>query len=76
LIAATAPTPSQRDEVTRRGAVVVMAHPGTELALWLQSGRARVALVRPDRTVMCAGRDIGEILGRVPVFAPPDVDDV
>ena len=75
VITAAAPTSSQRDEVTRRGAVVVMAHPGTELALWLQAGRARVALVRPDRTVMCAGRGIGEILARVPVFTPPDVDD-
>lgn len=76
LVTADAPTPSQRDEVTRRGAVVVIAHPGTELALWLQAGRGRVALVRPDRTVMCAGRGIGEIVGRVPVFAPPDADDV
>ena len=33
-------SPSQRDEMTRRGAVIVTAHPGTELALWLQAGRA------------------------------------
>lgn len=71
VITSAALTSSERDEVTRRGAAVVIAHPGTELALWLQSGRARVALVRPDRTVMCTGRDIGEIMRRIPVFAPP-----
>ena len=49
-----APSPSQHDEMTRRGAVVVAAHPGTELALWLQAGRAGAAVVRPDRTVLCA----------------------
>ena len=76
MLTSAALTPSQQDEVTRRGAVVVTAHPGTELALWLQAGRARAAVVRPDRTVMCAGRGIGEILERVPVFAPPTADDV
>jgi 3-(3-hydroxy-phenyl)propionate hydroxylase len=70
VIAATAPSPSQQDELTRRGAVVVYAHPGTELALWLQAGRARTAIVRPDRTVLWAGRDLDETLRRVPVFAP------
>ena len=43
--------------MTRRGAAVVAAHPGTELALWLRAGRARAAVVRPDRTVLCAGSD-------------------
>jgi len=63
--------PSQRDEMTRRGTAVVTAHPGTELALWLQAGRARAAVVRPDRTVMCAGRDVAEVCNAVPVFTPP-----
>jgi 3-(3-hydroxy-phenyl)propionate hydroxylase len=63
--------PSQRDEMTRRGAVVVPAHPGTELALWLQAGRARAAVVRPDRTVLCASRSLAEALHAVPIFAPP-----
>ena len=48
--------------MTRRGAVIVAAHPGTELALWLQAGRARAAVVRPDRTVLCAGRQSGRSL--------------
>ena len=67
-------TPSQQDEMARRGTAVVTAHPGTELALWLQAGRARAAVVRPDRTVMCAGRDLAEVCSAVPVFAPPGTD--
>jgi 3-(3-hydroxy-phenyl)propionate hydroxylase len=66
-----APSPPQQNEMTRRGAVVVAAHPGTELALWLQGGRARAAVVRPDRTVLCASRDLAEVCRAVPVFAPP-----
>ncbi len=69
LITSGVLSPPQQDEVRRRGAVVVPAHPGTELALWLQAGRARAAVVRPDRTVMCAGRDVGEICRRIPAFA-------
>jgi 3-(3-hydroxy-phenyl)propionate hydroxylase len=70
LITSAALSPSQRDEMTRRGTVVVTAHPGTELALWLQAGRARAAVVRPDRTVMCASRNVDEMCRLVPVFAP------
>jgi 3-(3-hydroxy-phenyl)propionate hydroxylase len=63
--------PSQYDEMTRRGAVTVAAHPGTDLALWLQAGRAIAVAVRPDRTVLCAGRDLAEVCRAVPVFVPP-----
>lgn len=61
--------PSQEDELTRRGAVVVTAHPGTELDLWLRAGRATAAVVRPDRTVLCASRNLAEVCNPVPVFA-------
>jgi 3-(3-hydroxy-phenyl)propionate hydroxylase len=64
-------SPSQQDEMTRRGTVVVTAHPSTELALWLQAGRASAAVVRPDRTVLCASRNLAEVCNAVPVFAPP-----
>ena len=74
VITSTPLNPSQQDEMTRRGAAVVIAHPGTELALWLQAGRARAAVVRPDRTVMCAGRDIDEVFRKVPVFAASGAD--
>jgi len=62
--------PSQQVEMANRGAVVVTAQPGTELDLWLRAGRATAAVVRPDRTVLCAGRHLTEILNLVPVFAP------
>jgi 3-(3-hydroxy-phenyl)propionate hydroxylase len=70
VITATTLSASQQDELTRRGAIAVNAHPGTELALWLRSGRARTAIVRPDRTVMWAGGDFDQTLRRLPVFAP------
>lgn len=36
---------------------VISAHPGDQLDVWLRHGRAVIALIRPDRTVMSAGRD-------------------
>lgn len=70
VIASEALDSSQRREISRRGAVVVVAHPGTELALWLRSGRVQAAVVRPDRTVMCDSRSLSEVASAVPVFAP------
>jgi 3-(3-hydroxy-phenyl)propionate hydroxylase len=64
----------QRDELARRGAVVVAVEPNTELARWLQRGRATAAVVRPDGTVMYAGRNVSEICCRVPIFAPSPAD--
>jgi len=63
--------PSQNDDMTRRGTVIVTAHPGTELALWLRAGRATAAVVRPDRTVLCASRNLAQVCRAVPVFASP-----
>ncbi|BBX06839.1 bifunctional 3-(3-hydroxy-phenyl)propionate/3-hydroxycinnamic acid hydroxylase [Mycolicibacterium aichiense] len=60
----------QRDHMDRCGATVIAAHPGTELASWLRAGRAAVAAVRPDRTVMMAGRNVANVLDAVPAFAP------
>jgi 3-(3-hydroxy-phenyl)propionate hydroxylase len=63
--------PSQKDRMASRGAVVVTALPGTELNFWLREGRATAAVVRPDRTVLCASRNLTEICDAVPVFASP-----
>jgi 3-(3-hydroxy-phenyl)propionate hydroxylase len=41
----------------RRGVAVRVAERDTELEKWLRQGRAVAAIVRPDRTVMRAGRD-------------------
>jgi 3-(3-hydroxy-phenyl)propionate hydroxylase len=49
----------------RHGVVVLVAEQGSELEKWLRRGRAAAAIVRPDRTVMCAGRDIAALCGRL-----------
>jgi hypothetical protein len=41
----------------RRGVAVLVAHRDTELEKWLHRARVAAATVRPDRTVMRAGRD-------------------
>lgn len=56
-------TSAQRERVTRHGARVHVAAPGGELAAWLRHGRARAALVRPDRAVLSAGRDVDAVCG-------------
>ena len=45
----------------QRGIVVVATRPGDALAQWLRGGRATAALIRPDRTVMRAGRDVSAL---------------
>jgi len=64
----------QREELARRGAVLVAVEPGTELARWLRRGDATAAVVRPDGTVMYAGNDSLETCRRVPAFAPSLTD--
>ncbi len=69
LITSASLSEGQRGELQRRGAVVVSAAPGSELARWLRHGRAAAAIVRPDGTVMQAGRDVRAICDAVPSFA-------
>jgi 3-(3-hydroxy-phenyl)propionate hydroxylase len=45
------------------GAAVHLAVPGGELAAWLRDGHAGAAIIRPDRTVLRAGRDVRELAG-------------
>lgn len=40
----------------RPGVVVIETRPGDPLSAWLEKGKAQAALVRPDGTVMAAGR--------------------
>ena len=60
------PSPPERTLVEERGVAVHVADPGGELADWLRRGRAQVALVRPDRTVAGAGRDIQAVCDTLP----------
>ena len=52
----------------RHGAVVHIAEPGSELARWLRRGNATAAVVRPDRAVMCAGRNLSALCAATPPF--------
>jgi 3-(3-hydroxy-phenyl)propionate hydroxylase len=61
-------TAQQKNLIEQRNAVVHYAGPGTELAEWLNRGRAQAAIVRPDFTVMRAGRDLAELCEALPTF--------
>lgn len=59
-------TPSQQDIVAARGARTVHAAAGTELAHWLNRHHVKAAVIRPDRTVMIAGRNLTTLCRAVP----------
>ena len=69
LITSSPLTDAQRNELRSRGAVVVHAAPGSELEGWLRKGRATAAIVRPDRAVMQAGKNIQALCDAVPAFS-------
>ncbi len=68
VITSVQPTAEQRDLIQRRHAVACYAGPGTPLADWLRSGKARAAIVRPDFTVLSAGEDLSELCAAMPSF--------
>jgi len=70
LITAVPPDDTQHRLLNERGAVVHIAAPDGELADWLRRGRVTSAIVRPDRTVMWAGRDMRRIDDLVPTVIP------
>ena len=61
-------TPQQRVVLAHRGTEVLQTEPGLPLYQWLADGRAAAALVRPDFTVMRAGRDIARLCEATPEF--------
>lgn len=63
------PSAAQRALIEQRGAVLHIAEHDGELARWLHRGHATAALVRPDRTVMCAGRNPQELCAAIPRFS-------
>jgi 3-(3-hydroxy-phenyl)propionate hydroxylase len=58
LITTAELTAAEHDSLGRRGVVVLVVRPDEALGAWLRRGRATAALVRPDRAVMRAGRDL------------------
>jgi 3-(3-hydroxy-phenyl)propionate hydroxylase len=61
LITTSRPGAADEASLRRRGVLVLVAEPGSALETWLQRGRARAALVRPDGTVMHAGRNVAAL---------------
>lgn len=61
-------TAAQHTVVADRGARAIHAAPNSELARWLENRRVTAAVVRPDRTVMAAGRDITALCQTLPSF--------
>jgi 3-(3-hydroxy-phenyl)propionate hydroxylase len=72
FITAVAPDPAQHALLERCGAKVHVVQPRGELAEWLRRGHARAAIVRPDRTVMRAGRDTQSLCESMPTFTSVD----
>jgi 3-(3-hydroxy-phenyl)propionate hydroxylase len=70
VISAQTLTGPQRILLANRGAVAVEAPAGSPLHGWLTRNREAAALVRPDRTVMLAGRDVSAICAALPTFRP------
>ncbi|MCV7125099.1 bifunctional 3-(3-hydroxy-phenyl)propionate/3-hydroxycinnamic acid hydroxylase [Mycobacterium lacus] len=68
VITTEPPTAAQREQLRHRGTVIVDAPPGSELARWLQGGGVTAAVIRPDRTVMRAGRQLTTLCASVPRF--------
>ncbi len=62
-------SPQQRAGLGDRGTEVVEVRPGSPLYQWLADGNAAVALVRPDFTVMRAGRDVTRVCEAAPRFS-------
>ncbi|OMC09497.1 3-(3-hydroxyphenyl)propionate hydroxylase [Mycolicibacter heraklionensis] len=62
--------PDLQRVVDARGAQTVLAAPGEELACWLGQHRVIGAVVRPDGTVMVAGRDLSALCRALPTFVP------
>jgi len=61
LITTVLPAAADEESLHRRGVVVLIAQPGDALSAWLRRGHADAVVVRPDRTVACAGRDIAAL---------------
>ncbi len=70
MITSAGATAAQRAEVEQRGGVLLAARPGTELHRWLHHGRANTAIIRPDGTVLPAGRRLPVLCAALPASVP------
>ncbi|MET8757780.1 bifunctional 3-(3-hydroxy-phenyl)propionate/3-hydroxycinnamic acid hydroxylase [Lentzea sp. NPDC004782] len=68
VVSVAEPSPAQRVDIEQRGAVLVVAGPGSPLHRWLRRGSAHAAVVRPDATVHSAGRDLATLCAALPAY--------
>lgn len=68
VITRVAPSAAQQEMLDARGARTVHAAAGSELARWLRRHHVTAVVVRPDRTIMTAGRDLAAVCRAVPLF--------
>ncbi len=68
VISTAEPSPAQRADIEQRGAVLVVARPGSALHHWLHRGFAHAAVVRPDATVHSSGRDLAALCAAIPPY--------
>jgi 3-(3-hydroxy-phenyl)propionate hydroxylase len=69
VLVTSAPLSSQQQTLLAgRGTEVLEVAPGSPLYAWLRDGKATAALVRPDFTVVRAGRDIAGLCEAAPQF--------
>jgi 3-(3-hydroxy-phenyl)propionate hydroxylase len=75
VITADEPSDAQAHEIRRRGAHLLVVAPDSELRQWLAEAGAGAAVVRPDRTVMLAGRSVAAVFTHVPAMTEPTLAD-
>jgi 3-(3-hydroxy-phenyl)propionate hydroxylase len=68
MVTSVALSPHERAVLAARGTEVLQVDGGSPLGRWLAGGRATAALVRPDFTVMRAGRDVARLCEAAPAF--------
>ncbi|HEY9266433.1 MAG TPA: 3-(3-hydroxyphenyl)propionate hydroxylase, partial [Mycobacterium sp.] len=66
VVTTETPDRAQSALIERHGAVLHLAPANSVLAQWLRRGRAAAAVIRPDRTVMHAGRDLAAVCESLP----------
>ncbi|MEE6136533.1 bifunctional 3-(3-hydroxy-phenyl)propionate/3-hydroxycinnamic acid hydroxylase [Mycobacterium sp. 050128] len=69
VVTSTALSPTQQQDLSNRGAAVVVVTPESRLGRWLKQGRATAAIVRPDGAVMQAGKGVQALCDAVPAFS-------
>lgn len=76
LVTSEAPAPSDVAALASRRCQVIETRTGDPLSRWLAEGRARAALVRPDRTVLASGTDAPTLVATAAIHLAPTTVEV